>query len=91
MEHHVLTHSLENGRCHLRARHGVHLFADVDVDGWNNTSTQRKRSALTVLMFPSESSSLIFIVDGAHIVNSFVMRSTISRDMVVPLDNTTLT
>jgi len=26
--------------------------------GWNNTSTQRKRSAPTMLMFPSGSSSL---------------------------------
>ena len=43
--------------------------------GWNNNPTQRKRSAPTVLMFPSGSSSLIFIVDVANVVNSFVMRT----------------
>jgi len=34
---------------------------------------------------------LIFIVDVANVVNSFVMRSPISWNLVVPLDNTTLT
>ena len=57
--------------------------------GWNNTSAQQKRSSPTVMMFPSGRSSLAFIVEGANVVNSFVMCSTISRDMVVPLDNTT--
>jgi len=33
--------------------------------------------------------TLIFVVNEANAVNSFVMRSTISRNMVVPLDNTT--
>ena len=46
--------------------------------GWADTSMQRKRSAPTVLMFPSGSSSLIFIVDGANVVNSFVTHSPIS-------------
>ena len=35
--------------------------------------------------------TMIFIVDVASVVNSFVMRSPISWNMVVPLDNTTLT
>ena len=31
------------------------------------------------------------VLDLHHVVNSFVMRSTTSRNVVVPLDNTTLT
>ena len=31
---------------------------------------------------------MIFVVNEANAVNSLVMRSTISRSMVVPLDNT---
>merc|ERR1712147_475711 len=34
--------------------------------------------------------TLIFIVDGANAVNSFVMRSPIPANIVVPPDNTTL-
>ena len=66
----------------MTARQGVQFFADVDValcvalersavdsgkNGWNNTSTQQKRSPKTVLTFLSGSSWVstlsIFAVD----------------------------
>ena len=53
------------------------FLADVNVKfGWINTFANRETFGATVMMSP---------VDGATVVNSFVMRSTISRDKVVPL------
>ena len=59
--------------------------------GWNNTLAHQETFGATVMMPPSGRTSLIFIVDGDNVVDSFVLRSTTSRNMVVPLDNTTLT
>ena len=57
----------------------------------HNTSVQWKRLPPTVKMFPSGgATTMIFIVDGADAVISFVMRSKACWNMFVPLDNTSL-
>ena len=82
----------------LRARmpHFMLLWREVSWNtrvkfGWNNTFAHQETFGATVMMSPSGRTSFIFIVDGDNVVGSFVMRSTTSRNMVVPLDNTTLT
>ena len=86
-----------NMAVHLTARHwrtNMMLWKQVSWNprvkvGWNNTFAQQEPFGATVMMSPSGRTSLFFIVDGANVVNSFVMRSTISRNMVVPRESTT--
>ena len=64
-----------------------HTTANTSV---GNTSAQWKRLVPTVKMFPSGgATTLIFIVDGADVVISFVVRSKPSWKMLV-LDNTSI-
>merc|ERR1711868_62791 len=58
---------------------------------WNVLSEERMEPPIhTEYLRSGGATTLIFIVDGAKAVNSFVIRSPIPANIVVPPDNTTL-
>merc|ERR1712039_450039 len=58
---------------------------------WNVLKEERIEPPIHTEYFRSGgATTLIFIVDGASAVNSFVMRSPMPANMVVPPDKTTL-
>merc|ERR1712085_153120 len=58
---------------------------------WNVLREDRMEPPIhTEYLRSGGATTLIFIVDGARAVNSFVMRSPMPANIVVPPDNTTL-